>query len=1815
VRGPGTDRRRPIAAAALVTAGAIALASLTGGGVAVAAGSTTGVTTAGTTAADGGGADPSQPPPTGPGRTPVLQADGVRVGDGSYAPTPPSEITDYDAVQKTLGQDLHIDPSQAGKPVPTNQWWTDLINQPFSGNLWANPLVSSNAASGTTVSYPNDWTSDGSKMQVEDGIKVSAAVDAAPDASDHVLADFEHGIPSDWTTTGTAFSTSSSVGKGQSAADGWLGTGYLTSWSPKNGDGASGTATSPTFTIDRSSLTFLVAAGRLPGKEDVQLVVDGKVVQTTSGKENETLDWVKWDVSAWSGQAAQIRVVDSTYEGWGHVMADQFMLTDHPDEVAGRYSTTFDARSSDALRWGDWNVSWRMHQNGPGDRYMDVTSAQGMPYDWFEFHGETPRLTLSAGASITDGHGKAVTFPFTGDRFQVDQDGHVFGVHAPPSTTFTRSGNVVTASAGTAYLVLSAVPAHGLTLDQLHEHAFAVPRDTTMDYEYDAKAGKVRQQWSVSTDLLQGTDHDTVQGWIQHQYADSTNNLAFTGATYQTPRGTMKTTIGHDGWDLDYDFSGITPIGATPEGTDVGEFKAKMHKYLADYAGVKWTGGDTYWDGKVVLQLAEYMTVAKQLGDTEDQEQLQTTLEGALSDWYTYTKGEKENFFARYPTWKALIGFADSYGSAQFNDNHFHYGYFATATALLGAVDPTWIKRYEGMARLVTQEYANSDRSDGAFPYLRTYGVWEGHSNAGGVSGPEGNNQESSSEAIQSEAGLFLLGTVLGDERMQATGAMEYVTERAAVRAYYQNVRGNPDSKLAADPDPAFPAEYQHAQVGILQDQGNAYATYFSADPAWIYGIQWMPTAPWFDYFGWDERFSQSIMQRMMSERPKAIGAGIADANRDRIQMFTKKWYGIGTYGDKSIAKDRTAAIGELQDAVRAVERNRPGYLASTSKDNLFRDYVSVEKGKVVFPAQYWTPTTLPASLVPAELTAKDVDEKPDKWSVPSPLTPFLWTGYTPDADTLKQLYSVDLTHYTPGTDTAHAAAVISDMGDALGQVVLGYLAQYDPATYQDIHDALWTAKDPAVTGKSMAGMVYYQGMSNRTVGTEVTTRHTSDPLSQVFKDDDGEYSYVLDNVDAVQHTYDVFDGTTVIGHVSVPAHTQITSHLDAHLERVEVAADGDPKTIVPGSTTAFTATGYDQYGATIPLDDVTWSATAGTVSADGHYRATTRSDAVTVTATVHGVAGSARFRVAPAPVLATIAVTPGFQQLVVGKPQQFRAAGRDQYGDAATLPGAVTWSYTGPGSVSTDGVVTTTAPGAGHVVATSGTTEGSAVASSVVPSADLARGAAVVASSTLAPNSAAKAVDGDDSQNSRWESKHGVDPVDFTVDLGRQTDVSGVSIVWEAAAAAQYDLQVADDADGPWRTVRHVTKTTAAADHLDVSATGRYVRMHGTARLSDYGYSILGFHVTGTPAESAITPTAVLVGPRSTAVLPGATADLTAYAFDASGAGGPVTPAGSTGAASWSVTGGGSVAQDGTVTAAGDAGVTSTVSAEVGAVSATATVTTLGTAASEPEPGRASRDVALGKPATASSAQRGDLAAGAAVDGDGHSRWSSAAADGEWIAVDLGAVLPLDAVEIDWEDAYADSYALQVRDTATDAWRTVADERAGSGGTERHDLTDVHGRYVRMLGGHRHTVHGYSLWALRVFSQQGEPTPDLAHGAVATSSSDESRSVPASNVTDGDDTTRWASGHSDDQWIDLDLGAVHAVHTATLHWEGAYATAYRVQGRATADGPWTTITTVTDGDGGTDDVALSGDWRWLRVQGDHRSSPYGYSLYGVQVR
>lgn len=152
---------------------------------------------------------------------------------------------------------------------------------------------------------------------------------AAPDL---LVADFEQTTYEPWTVTGEAFGPGPARGalEGQMSVTGFQGKGLVNSYF--RGDDSTGTLTSPEFRIERKFLAFLIGGG-MSEQLALQLWVDGKVVRSATGTNrqpggSEALQQESWDVSAFAGKPAVLKIIDEAKGGWGHLNVDHIVQTD-----------------------------------------------------------------------------------------------------------------------------------------------------------------------------------------------------------------------------------------------------------------------------------------------------------------------------------------------------------------------------------------------------------------------------------------------------------------------------------------------------------------------------------------------------------------------------------------------------------------------------------------------------------------------------------------------------------------------------------------------------------------------------------------------------------------------------------------------------------------------------------------------------------------------------------------------------------------------------------------------------------------------------------------------------------------------------------------------------------------------------------------------------------------------------------------------------------------------------------------------------------------------------------------------------------------------------------------------------------------------------------------------------------------------------------------------------------------------------------------------------------------------------------------------
>jgi len=108
---------------------------------------------------------------------------------------------------------------------------------------------------------------------------------------------------------------------------GVVGRSFSSSYSTKQASGALGVLRSPPFTLDSENLELRVAGGTSE-RTRVELRVDGRARYRASGRGNNYLEQVRWNVAKYRGRSGQLVIIDK--DKAGHILVDHVCLVDRP---------------------------------------------------------------------------------------------------------------------------------------------------------------------------------------------------------------------------------------------------------------------------------------------------------------------------------------------------------------------------------------------------------------------------------------------------------------------------------------------------------------------------------------------------------------------------------------------------------------------------------------------------------------------------------------------------------------------------------------------------------------------------------------------------------------------------------------------------------------------------------------------------------------------------------------------------------------------------------------------------------------------------------------------------------------------------------------------------------------------------------------------------------------------------------------------------------------------------------------------------------------------------------------------------------------------------------------------------------------------------------------------------------------------------------------------------------------------------------------------------------------------------------------------
>jgi len=183
------------------------------------------------------------------------------------------------------------------------------------------------------------------------------------------------------------------------------------------------------------------------------------------------------------------------------------------------------------------------------------------------------------------------------------------------------------------------------------------------------------------------------------------------------------------------------------------------------------------------------------------------------------------------------------FGSAVYNDHHFHYGYYIYAAAAIAKKDPAWFTAnnnyYLNRTIDLIREIANPNRSDKYFALHRYKDWFDGNSWANGmVPYGGGKNQESSTESINAWYGMYLFGLAMNNADIMNTGKIMLAQEIRSTQKYYHiNIPQTNPVYL-----PVYTNKF-HTVTNLYQGTMDA-STFFGDVNYYSTGIQIIPITP-----------------------------------------------------------------------------------------------------------------------------------------------------------------------------------------------------------------------------------------------------------------------------------------------------------------------------------------------------------------------------------------------------------------------------------------------------------------------------------------------------------------------------------------------------------------------------------------------------------------------------------------------------------------------------------------------------------------------------------------------------------------------------------------------------------------------------------------------------------------------------------------------------------------------------------------------------------------------------------------------------------
>lgn len=1023
--------------------------------------------------------------------------------------------------------------------------------------------------------------------------------------------------------------------------------------------------------------------------------------------------------------------------------------------------------------YSDWAVTARWQDGGT---QLEATLGHGLPFVYFTSNGGTAQVSIPAGF-------EGVWYNQNG-VLGITVNSHHYGIFAPSSTNWNSSPPFQANLNGQNYFSVAILPDNSLaTLEFYRQHAYAFVTNTEVSWNYDQANANLQTNYVATTQLKEsgnGNVNRPLMALYRHQWINSPTPT--TSYTYTSPRGEMKV-VDSNTFSTDMRFNGVLP--ALPNAGTYNQ--AQLYGYVNDvYNDVLANPiqpSDTYWGGKAVGRLTALVPIAEQVGHTAARDEFLAQMKGLTEDWLDADDG-KASLLYYNDTWDTVIGYpASFFADTQMNDHHFHWGYWIMAASTIAQYDPAWASesQWGGMINLMIRDAASMDRNDSMFPFLRYFDVYAGH---GWANGPalfgSGNNQESSSEGMNFATAVILWGTETNDTAMRDLGIYMYANTVEAIEQYWFDV----DEQV-------FPAGYDYETVGMVWGNGGAYATWWTANPEEIHGINFLPFNGGSLYLGRrpdyiDRNYNFMVAQNGGQETEWVDIIWQFQALSNPSTAIAK--FGSGNYTPEAgESKAHTYhwlhnlnALGQLDTSITA---NTPTY--AVFNNNGTRTYVAynpssspisvgfsngrcldVQPNQIAHGAGYVgncngnpNPTPTATSVVPPTATIVPPTPNPNNLALNRPAMA--------SSNENSEWVTSTASHAVDGDTNTRWSSLHSDpqwiyvdLGTSydINRVVLNwedaYSSDYDIQVSDNASN--WQTIYSTNSGNGGIDDINVSGNGNGSTGRYVRIYGTARGTV---------YGHSLWEIE-------------VYGSTVAPTATPTS---------IPPTPTSVPPTPTPPATGDFTngVTSINNNTARI------WFAPTNTSAwVDAHYT-----------------------------------VNNGAQQNVRMSYNSGNGRWEWDVTGLATGNSLSYWFTYEKGGLAYDSAIFSYTHGSAPV--------------EVLLSQNKTAVASSSENSTLSP---ANAVDGN--SNTRWSSNFN-DTEWLYIDLGQNSVINHVRLDWETAYGAEYQIQVSNDGLN-WTTIHHETNGNGGVDDIAVSSTGRYVRMNGLQRGTQWGYSLYEMELFG---------------------------------------------------------------------------------------------------------------------------------------------------------------------------------------------------------------------------------------------------------------------------------------------------------------------------------------------------------------------------------